>query len=270
MDGFKPMVKMKTGGSVSKAVEEQKKCSGGSMKKYKEGGKADLAQDKELIKKAIAQHDKQEHPGEKTELKLKQGGRNKKKGGTVRKYKDGGAVDTKPAGDKDPIKKVKAAPKKAATPSKGTSKAAEVPAKETKPAGDKDAIKKVKAAPKKAAAPSVAVSDNDGDELPAFGRGGAISGGSIPPSIAAQLMQAQQDAQMHGQNPLPTGNAALPVDNPVVGGGAPMTAQPQPFNAYQNFRRNNPNARPGMSPAQINQVLQSPEFQRSNRQFTDR
>lgn len=37
--------------------------------------KADIAQDKKLIKKAIAMHDKQEHPGKKTNLsKLKKGG----------------------------------------------------------------------------------------------------------------------------------------------------------------------------------------------------
>ena len=37
--------------------------------------KQDLAQDKKLIKKAIAMHDKQEHPGKKTNLsKLKKGG----------------------------------------------------------------------------------------------------------------------------------------------------------------------------------------------------
>lgn len=37
--------------------------------------KKDLAQDKKLIKKAIAMHDKQEHPGKKTSLaKLRAGG----------------------------------------------------------------------------------------------------------------------------------------------------------------------------------------------------
>lgn len=37
--------------------------------------KADIAQDKKLIKKAIGMHDKQEHPGKKTNLsKLKKGG----------------------------------------------------------------------------------------------------------------------------------------------------------------------------------------------------
>ena len=40
-----------------------------------ESGKADIAQDKALIKKAFKQHDKQEHKGGKgTSLKLKKGG----------------------------------------------------------------------------------------------------------------------------------------------------------------------------------------------------
>jgi hypothetical protein len=47
-------------------------------RKFKEGGEmkdADLAQDKKMIKRAIAMHDKQEHPGKKTNLaKLKKGG----------------------------------------------------------------------------------------------------------------------------------------------------------------------------------------------------
>lgn len=89
MDGFKPVVKMKCGGSVSKAVE---KCGGGRMK---EGGKVmhdDVKEDKKLIKKAFNLHDDQKHEG-KTDLSaLKKGGRCKKDGGTVRKYKCGGEV----------------------------------------------------------------------------------------------------------------------------------------------------------------------------------
>ena len=91
MDGFKSLPKMqcfKEGGSVkSKPVA---KCYGGKMK---EGGKADLAQDKKVIKKAFAMHDKQEHKGEKTDLSaLKKGGRTKKAVGTVKKFKCGGGV----------------------------------------------------------------------------------------------------------------------------------------------------------------------------------
>jgi hypothetical protein len=58
---------------------------GGMMK---EGGKADMAQDKAMIKKAFKQHDMQEHKGGKgTDLKLKKGGASKKA------YATGGAVE---------------------------------------------------------------------------------------------------------------------------------------------------------------------------------
>ena len=55
----------------------------------KEGGKADMAQDKAMIKKAMKQHDAQEHKGGKgTKLKLKTGGVPMGPGG----YKNGGKV----------------------------------------------------------------------------------------------------------------------------------------------------------------------------------
>ena len=61
-------------------------------KKFKEGGmmdKKDLAQDKMLIKKAMKQHDAQEHKGGKgTSLKLKKGGGMAKS----KKYVSGGKV----------------------------------------------------------------------------------------------------------------------------------------------------------------------------------
>lgn len=89
MQEFKKIVKMKCGGSVSKAVE---KCGGGRMK---EGGSVmhdDVKEDKKLIKKAFNLHDDQKHEG-KTDLSgLKKGGRAKKDTGTVRKYKCGGNV----------------------------------------------------------------------------------------------------------------------------------------------------------------------------------
>jgi len=48
---------------------------GGGVKKMAEGGMADLAQDKALIKKAFREHDAQEHKGGKgTKLKLASGG----------------------------------------------------------------------------------------------------------------------------------------------------------------------------------------------------
>jgi len=86
MEDFKSLPKMqcfKTGGSVSAFTKRDRK----------ETGSADIAQDKKIVKKAFAMHDKQEHPGEKTDLsKLRKGGRAKKDCGTVKKYKTGGGV----------------------------------------------------------------------------------------------------------------------------------------------------------------------------------
>jgi hypothetical protein len=125
VDGFKKLPKMqcfKTGGSVGASED----CSG--KKAYKDGGHlekkemaSDKVQDKKLIKKAVAIHDKQEHPGEKTDLSsLRKGGRAKKETGTVKKYKTGGSTSygaKKTAEDKKEIAKVKrTVPKKAATP----------------------------------------------------------------------------------------------------------------------------------------------------------
>ena len=53
---------------------------------YKEGGKADMAQDKKTAKKAVGMHEKQLHGGKKSDLaKLKMGGMAKKmaKGGGI-------------------------------------------------------------------------------------------------------------------------------------------------------------------------------------------
>jgi hypothetical protein len=79
-------------------------------KKDYESESADIAQDKKVVKKAFQMHDKQEHPGEKTDLsKLKKGGRAKMKG-TVRTYKAGGLIGVK-SDDKQPNAK---GPKKVA------------------------------------------------------------------------------------------------------------------------------------------------------------
>lgn len=90
MEGFKPFKKVqcfKEGGSVQKEVNFKKRDR-------KNVEPSDLAQDKAIIKKAFAQHDKAKHSGsEPTEIKLKKGGRAKKDCGTVRKYKTGGTVE---------------------------------------------------------------------------------------------------------------------------------------------------------------------------------
>jgi hypothetical protein len=158
MEGFKKIVKMKTGGSVSKAVA---KCSGGSMKKGGEVDAADIKQDKAIVKKAFSMHDKQEHGGEKTDLsKLKRGGRSKKEAGTVRKFKTGGSVTNvyeakKSSGDIDNIRKTKdIVPGKAAAPSKAAVKGKDVGTKTVGASGHKDPYIKSKQSGKKAAAPS--------------------------------------------------------------------------------------------------------------------
>jgi hypothetical protein len=94
MEDFKKSSKMqcfKEGGSVKYKSRHSEKSEISS----------DIAQDKKVIKKAFAMHDKQEHKGEHTNLsKLKNGGRAKKDCGTVRKYKTGGSVENQYAAKK--------------------------------------------------------------------------------------------------------------------------------------------------------------------------
>lgn len=146
MEGFKKPAKMqcfKEGGSVKYE----------SRKEHKEEMAADINQDKKIVKKAFAMHDKQEHKGEKTDLsKLKKGGRAKKELGSARKfikpaaapsgakggpnkYKVGGSVSNvyeakKKSGDIDAIEAVKRIkPGMADAPSKASVKSKNTPAK---------------------------------------------------------------------------------------------------------------------------------------------
>ena len=99
------------GGALKQGVNKPKTNHGASAL-FKEGGmpknmmheekgemKADIAQDKKIIKKAIGMHDKQEHPGKKTDLsKLKSGGRIASKGEhAVQKQSKRGAMEVKMA-----------------------------------------------------------------------------------------------------------------------------------------------------------------------------
>jgi hypothetical protein len=207
MDGFKSLPKMqcfREGGSVKS--KPMAKCVGGKMK---EGGKADIAQDKAIVKKAFAMHDKQEHGGEKTDLsKLKKGGRSKKAVGSVKKFKTGGSVTNvyeakKSSGDKDNIRKTKqikpataAAPSKAAT--KPNFKGSDVAKEKNKPAAEKDLIKKVKpTGNKKAAAPSGAGGPD------AFKKGGKVKkyneGKLVAPAAAGPAAKAPSAATGQGQ-----------------------------------------------------------------------
>jgi hypothetical protein len=98
MEGFKKLPKgvacFKEGGSVYKSRHSEKKEVS-----------QDIAKDKQIVKKAVSIHDKQQHQGEKTDLsKLKKGGRAKKEGGCVGRYKSGGTVENAygtPKTDKD-------------------------------------------------------------------------------------------------------------------------------------------------------------------------
>ena len=102
MDGFTKLPKMqcfKEGGSVSQAVEAYEK------RERKTEVSEDKAKDTAMIKKGVKQHESNLHKGQpKTELKLKTGGRAKKEGGCVGRYKSGGTVENAygtPKTDKD-------------------------------------------------------------------------------------------------------------------------------------------------------------------------
>lgn len=120
MDGFKSSQKMqcfKEGGAVKYKSRHSEKSEMSE----------DIAQDKKVVKKAFAMHDKQSHEGEKTNLsKLKKGGRMKKEGGCVGRYKEGGSIKMKKdAADIKDIQKIKLTKtKKAAAPSKAAIKPA--------------------------------------------------------------------------------------------------------------------------------------------------
>jgi len=120
MDGFKSSQKMqcfKEGGAVKYKSRHSEKSEMSE----------DIAQDKKVVKKAFAMHDKQSHEGEKTDLKkLNKGGRMKKEGGCVGRYKEGGSIKMKKddADIKD-IQKIKLTKtKKAKAPSKAAIKPA--------------------------------------------------------------------------------------------------------------------------------------------------
>jgi len=137
MEGFKTSPKMqcfKEGGAVKYKSRHSEKAEVSK----------DIAQDKKVVKKAFAMHDKQSHEGEKTDLaKLKKGGRMKKEGGCVGRYKAGGSIGMKKdSGDIKDIQKIKLTKtKKAKAPSKAAIKPAMSNiAEPAAPAGDLSAI----------------------------------------------------------------------------------------------------------------------------------
>jgi len=98
MEGFKSSQKMqcfREGGSVKYKSRHSEKSEMSE----------DIAQDKKVVKKAVKIHDEQQHKGEKTNLsKLKDGGRMKKEGGCVGRYKAGKKVKKAAAPSKAAIK----------------------------------------------------------------------------------------------------------------------------------------------------------------------
>ena len=82
-------------GYMKKGGMAKKKMNMGGMA-YKEGGKADLAQDKKMAKKAVGMHEKQLHGGKKSDLaKLKTGGMAKMKSGGMAKCARGGGIEVR-------------------------------------------------------------------------------------------------------------------------------------------------------------------------------
>lgn len=104
MEGFRQNPKMKSqiacfkeGGSTTPAKKEAKSHM-----------KSDVAEDKKIVKKAVAQHEGAKHKGEeKTELKLKQGGRAKKDKPSVKRFDSKAIKMKKDASDKKAIAKTK-------------------------------------------------------------------------------------------------------------------------------------------------------------------
>jgi len=94
---------MKDFKSTKKAIcfREGGQVSYKSRKPMVEEADADMKQDKLLVKKGVKQHEAALHKGEpKTALKLKCGGRAKKAGGCVGRYKTGGTVENQYAAKK--------------------------------------------------------------------------------------------------------------------------------------------------------------------------
>jgi hypothetical protein len=234
MDNFNKLPKMqcfKEGGTVQREVKNFTKRDRKTM------DSADIAQDKAIVKKAIGMHDKQEHKGEKTDLsKLKKGGRAKCSGGTVNRYKAGGAVGVygakKSSGDLDSIEKAKdIKPTKAAAPSKAATKPAfkgsDVAKEKGKPSGDAIEIIKSKQSGKAAAAASGAGGPD------AYKKGGKVKkySGATGSSVAMTPLEKrrQMEKMARAQKYLgPAQQSELINQSPAAAGLTPPTPAPAP------------------------------------------
>jgi len=244
MDGFKSNPKMKSdiacykeGGSVYS-----------SRSKEKAEEKKDIVKDKKMIKKAVGQHESAKHKGEeKTEIKLKNGGRSKKECGTARKYKaggvcnpmkDGGAIEMKKGkDDKKAIaqtKKTKAG--KANTPSAATGKKKESPKTVNKPAKKTMTASMVGTLPAAPEAPSAAmdmpmdqpIEMADGSQVP----GQRYSYGEVNgmPVNEQQMLAAQARMQASG-NEFDAQNPDLAAFANQARARMPQRRRPMPGNA---------------------------------------
>lgn len=244
MDGFKSNPKMKSdiacykeGGSVYS-----------SRSKEKTEEKKDIVKDKKMIKKAVGQHESAKHKGEeKTEIKLKNGGRSKKECGTARKYKaggvcnpmkDGGAIEMKKGkDDKKAIaqtKKTKAG--KANTPSAATGKKKESPKTVNKPAKKTMTASMVGTLPAAPEAPSAAmdmpmdqpIEMADGSQVP----GQRYSYGEVNgmPVNEQQMLAAQARMQASG-NEFDAQNPDLAAFANQARARMPQRRRPMPGNA---------------------------------------
>ena len=86
--GMAKMHKMPDGKIMKDSDMPKKKMNMGGMA-YKEGGKADMAQDKKTVKKAVGMHEKQLHGGKKSDLAAL------KKGGMAKKMAKGGGIEVR-------------------------------------------------------------------------------------------------------------------------------------------------------------------------------
>lgn len=239
MEGFKSNPKMKSDIACFK--------EGGSVYKsrtHKEDPK-EVSEDKAMVKKGIRQHETAKHKGEeKTEIKLKQGGRSKKDSGSVRKYKtgglcnpmktggvtnvkkEGGAIEMKKGrDDKKSIANIKKAkPGKADAPSAASGKKKESPATGNRPAKKTMTASSVGSLPPAAPAESAAMSMPEDQPIEMMADGGMagginpLQGQGIASDYERQMMRRQM-MRRGMQRPQPTMPSPIePYGDGVMGG----------------------------------------------------
>lgn len=224
MEGFKSNPKMrsdiacfKEGGSVYKS------------RTHKEDPK-EAAEDKAMVRKGIRQHETAKHKGEeKTEIKLKNGGRSKKDAGSVRKYKtgglcnpmktggvanvkkEGGAIEMKKGrDDKRSIANIKKAkPGKADAPSAASGKKKESPATGNRPAKKTMTASSVGSLPPAAPAESAAMSMPEDQPIEMMADGGMAGGGMTDYERALSMRRMQVPQPMMQSSPSPYGDAVM-------------------------------------------------------------